>query len=76
MEKGNVSKKQQPDHRSDNSRRPPMGFQCSEKLPHPSAVPITNMYTSSVIMDVILTPNYTQETKIKNNTIITKAKGS
>ena len=31
----NVSKReQQPDHRTDNSRRPPIGLQCSEKLPH------------------------------------------
>ena len=34
---GNVSKRQQPDHRVDNSRRPPMGLQCSEKHPHPEA---------------------------------------
>ena len=32
MKMGNVSKRQQPDHRADNSRRPPMGLQCSEKL--------------------------------------------
>ena len=34
---GNVSKRQQPDHRADNSRRPPMGLLCSEKIPHPEA---------------------------------------
>ena len=34
---GNVSKRQQPDHRANNSRRPPMGLQCSEKLPYPEA---------------------------------------
>ena len=34
-EMGNVSKGQQPDHIADNSRSPPMGLQCSEKLPHP-----------------------------------------
>ena len=34
-EMGNVSKRQQPDHRADNSRRPSMGLQCSEKLTHP-----------------------------------------
>ena len=34
MEMGNVSKRQQPDHRADNSRRPPMGLQRSEKPPH------------------------------------------
>ena len=37
MEMGNVSKRQQLDHRADNSRRPPMGLQCSEKLPHQEA---------------------------------------
>ena len=26
MELGNVSKRQQPDHKADNSRRPPMGM--------------------------------------------------
>ena len=36
-ETGNVTKRQQPDHRAVNSRRPPMGLQCSEKLPHPEA---------------------------------------
>ena len=54
---GNVSKRQQPDHRADNSRRPPMSFQCSEKLPHPEAFfswPLKNMYSISVIIDVIL----------------------
>ena len=30
---GNVSKRQQPDHRADNSRRLPIGLQCSEKIP-------------------------------------------
>ena len=35
MEMGNVSKRQQTDHRADNNRRPLMGLQCSEKLPHP-----------------------------------------
>ncbi|OPL32615.1 hypothetical protein AM593_06731, partial [Mytilus galloprovincialis] len=30
MEMGNMSKRQQPDHRVDNSRRPPVGLQCSE----------------------------------------------
>ena len=34
METRNVSKRQQPDHRTDNSRRSPTGLQCSEKLPH------------------------------------------
>ena len=54
---GNVSKGQQPDYRADNSRRPPMGLQCSEKLPHLEASfswPLKKMYTSTLIMDVIL----------------------
>ena len=29
---GNVSKRQQPGHRADNSRRPPMGLQCSNSF--------------------------------------------
>ena len=37
MEMGNVSNRQQPDHRTDNSRMSPTGFQCSEKFPHPGA---------------------------------------
>ena len=42
MEMGNVSKRQQPDHRADNSRRSPTGLQCNEKFSHrrrPSAGP-------------------------------------
>ena len=35
MEMRNVSKRQQPDHRADKSRMPPMVLQCSEKPPHP-----------------------------------------
>ena len=57
MEIGNVSKRLQPDHRADNSRRPPMGLQCSKELPHPEASfswPLNKMYTSSVIKDVVL----------------------
>ena len=34
-EMGNVLKKQQPDHRTDNSIRSPTGLQCSEKFLHP-----------------------------------------
>ena len=37
MEMGNVPKRQQPDHRADNSRRSPTGPQCNEKFPHPEA---------------------------------------
>ena len=29
---GNVPKRQQPDHRTDNRRRSPTGLQCSESL--------------------------------------------
>ena len=67
MKMGNVLKRQQPDHRADNNRRPSMGLQCSEKLPHPEAFfswPYTNMYASSVIMDVIL--NYELYTRNLN----------
>ena len=35
MEMGNMSKKQQPIQRADNSRKPPKGLQRSEKFPHP-----------------------------------------
>ena len=35
METGNVPKRQQPDHRADNSRRSPTGLQCNKKLLHP-----------------------------------------
>ena len=34
---GNVSKRQTPDKRADNIQRPPIGLQCSEKIPHPKA---------------------------------------
>ena len=37
MEMGNVSKRQQPDHRKNNSRRSPTGLKCNEKFPHPEA---------------------------------------
>ena len=37
MEKGKVSKKQQPVQRTENSRRPPVGFQHSYKITHPEA---------------------------------------
>ena len=56
MEMGNVPKRQQPDHRADNSRRSPTGLQCNEKFSHrrrPSAAP-KQIYTSSVIMNTIL----------------------
>ena len=31
---GNVPKRQQPDHKKNNTRRSPTGLQCSEKFPH------------------------------------------
>ena len=73
---GNMSKRQQPDHRTENSRRSPIGLQYSDKFPHPEAFfscPL-NKYTSSVIVYAMmyLPPNYSQETKIKNNTRLTK----
>ena len=37
MEMGNVPKRQQPDHRADNSRRSPTGLQCNEKFSNPEA---------------------------------------
>ena len=57
MEMGNVSKRQQPDIKAENSRRLPMGFQYSEKKSRPEACfskPLNKMDTSSVVMDVIL----------------------
>ena len=47
MEMGNVPKRQQPDHRKNNSRKSPTGLQCSEKFTHPEASfgwPLTNIY--------------------------------
>ena len=35
MEIGNVSKRQQPNQRVENSSRPPISLQHSEKIPHP-----------------------------------------
>ena len=37
MEMGNVPKRQQPDHRKNNSRWSPTVLQCSEKFPHSEA---------------------------------------
>ena len=34
IEMGDVSKRQQPDQRAENSQRPPMGLQYSEKIQH------------------------------------------
>ena len=38
MDMGNVSKRQQPDHRADNSQRQPMRLQCIEETPAPGGV--------------------------------------
>ena len=38
MEMGNVSKRQQPDHSADNSRRPPMAFSMQRQTPAPGGV--------------------------------------
>ena len=38
MEMGIMSKRQQSDQRADNNRRPQMGLQRSEKIPHPELV--------------------------------------
>ena len=38
MEMGNMSKRQQPVQRADNSRGLPMGLQRSEKIPQPEVV--------------------------------------
>ena len=69
---GNVSKRQQPDHRTDNSRRSPTG------LPGGVLQLAINkyIYTSSVIMNAILNFKLYKETKIKNKTRLTKARGS
>ena len=53
MEMGNVSKRQQPDRRKNNSRRSLTGLQCSETFPHLQLAP-KQIYTSSVIMNAIL----------------------
>ena len=38
MKMGNMSKRQQPGQRADNSRRPPMGVQRSMNIPHAEGV--------------------------------------
>ena len=55
MEMGNVSKRQPPGQRAENSRRQPMGLKNSEKIQHPEACfswHQTKICTSSVIIDV------------------------
>ena len=79
MEMGNVSKRQQPDHRADNNRRPPMGLQSSQKLPQAEASfswPLIK-YVYYLSDDGRHTkPQNTQETKIKNHIRLIKARGS
>ena len=54
-EMGNVSKRQQPDHRAYNSRQWVFNVaRNSRTRKRPSAGTLKNMYTSTVIMDVIL----------------------
>ena len=40
---GNMSKKQQPDQRADNTRRPLIGLQRGKKIPHPEYVCYTDL---------------------------------
>ena len=42
---GNVSKRQQIDKRAENSRRPSLGLQYSEKIPHPKESTFTEIDT-------------------------------
>ena len=42
MEMGNVSNRQQPDHRTDNCRRSPIGLQCSDKRPYSTLKRLSN----------------------------------
>ena len=52
MEMGDVPKRQQPDHRADNSRRSPTGLQCIEKFPHPEASFTKHyLYMNYIFMD-------------------------
>ena len=79
MGMGNVSKRQQPEQRADNSQRPPMGLPCIEKISHLEAcfsLPQNKNVISSVIMDVILNCEIYKETRIKNHTRLLQAKGS
>ena len=43
MKMRNMSKKQQPNQRADNSRRPPMDIQRTEKIPHPKEKKTTRL---------------------------------
>ena len=51
-----MSKRQQPEKSADNNRRPPMGLQCSEKIPHPevglSCYERKNVYSEKVLRAV------------------------
>ena len=49
---GECVKRQQPEQRADNSRRPPMGLQHSERTLHPEAG-FSWPLNKNVIMDII-----------------------
>ena len=55
MEVGNGSKRQQPDQRAENSRRPPKSRK-QDKFPHPEVgFSGYKMYTSSIKIDITTT---------------------
>ena len=79
MEMGNISKRQKPDQRADNSRKTTMSLQRSVKILNPELVlnwVLNKMCTSSVKMDVILNSKTYKSTKIKKHTRLTEARGS
>ena len=66
---GNMSKRKQPDQRAENSQRPQIGLQRSEKISHPEASfswSLNKMCTDSVKMNVIRqTPKHINVLKSK-----------
>lgn len=65
MVMGYLSKGQQPDQSPDNSRRPAMGQQHSEKIPHPE----TYTYMKFVVhvqMSIICNHSYNVTTRISS----------
>lgn len=67
-----MSKRQQPNHRAENSRRPQVGFQRNEKNIAPggklrlaAASPFTKIYNNSVKMDITQSRKYMNELKDK-----------
>ena len=76
----NVSKRQQPNQKAENSCRPLMGHQFSKKNPAPWGMlqlsPYQKMCIRSEIMGVKLNVEIYKWTKIKNHTRLTKARGS